>query len=392
MNNNLFNIKTKIRKNTQHKLTLDVMHKNKIDTLETEKNDLPNLKNELETLQNQKKELSTKHKSTMTDAELDLFLSIDDKIIKLQKEIDNLKNDNHKINYLLDTSDIIFEYYDSDNTNNTDINNDNNDISIHNKNIKKSKVSDFFNIKNFTNNKKAVLFDKYLELINNKKTPSSILNKDICIKCNNTLLINITEGIAICNACGEQIHIILDSEKPSYKDQSSEYSYFCYRRINHYNEWLAQFQAKETTDISPEIINKILDELKKDRITNLNTIKYTKIREILKKLKLNKFYEHVPHIINKLNGIPPPIIPIEIEDKLRTMFKEIQTPFLNNCPKKRKNFLSYSYVLHKFMQLLGLTEHLKSFPLLKSREKLYDQDQIWELICKELNWPFYRSI
>ena len=38
-----------------------------------------------------------------------------------------------------------------------------------------------------TINKKAVLFDKYLELINNKKNPPSLLNKDICIKCNNTL-------------------------------------------------------------------------------------------------------------------------------------------------------------------------------------------------------------
>ena len=30
-----------------------------------------------------------------------------------------------------------------------------------------------------------------------------------------------------------------------------------------------------------------------------------KLREILKKLKKNKYYEHVPHIINRLNGEPP---------------------------------------------------------------------------------------
>ena len=41
---------------------------------------------------------------------------------------------------------------------------------------------------------------------------------------------------------------------------------------------------------------------------------------------------------------------------------------------------------------LELDEHLKSFPLLKSREKLYDQDQIWEKICKDLNWEFIKSI
>ena len=80
------------------------------------------------------------------------------------------------------------------------------------------------------------------------------------------------------------------------------------------------------------------------------------------------------------------------EEKLRTMFKEIQTPFMKHCPKDRKNFLSYSYVLHKFVELLGLDEFLPCFPLLKSREKLLQQDRIWKQICQELKWEFIKSI
>ena len=34
------------------------------------------------------------------------------------------------------------------------------------------------------------------------------------------------------------------------------------------------------------------------------TLTNKKVREFLKKLKLNKYYEHVPHIINRLNGLP----------------------------------------------------------------------------------------
>ena len=45
----------------------------------------------------------------------------------------------------------------------------------------------------------------------------------------------------------------------------------------------------------------------------------------------------------------------ETEEELRRMFKEIQIPFAKFCPKDRKNFLSYSYVLHKFVELLELT-------------------------------------
>ena len=117
-----------------------------------------------------------------------------------------------------------------------------------------------------------------------------------------------------------------------------------------------------------------------------------KMRSILKKLNLNKYYEHTIHIINRLNGLPPPVMDRQTEEKLRAMFKEIQMPFLKHCPKDRKNFLSYSYVLYKFVELLGLDEYKKCFQLLKSRTKLYQQDKIWQQICKELKWQFIRSL
>ena len=115
-------------------------------------------------------------------------------------------------------------------------------------------------------------------------------------------------------------------------------------------------------------------------------------KEILKKLKFNKYYEHIYYIIYRLNGISPPNFSPELEEKLRNMFKEIQGPFLKHCPDKRKNFLSYSYVLFKFCQLLEKDEYLKHFSLLKSREKLHVQDQIWRKICLEVRWEFIQPI
>jgi len=82
----------------------------------------------------------------------------------------------------------------------------------------------------------------------------------------------------------------------------------------------------------------------------------------------------------------------ELEERLRHMFCQIQVPFLRHAPQERKNFLSYSYVLHKFMQLLEKDQYLESFPLLKSREKLHQQDVIWQKICEDLWWAFYKSI
>ncbi len=37
-------------------------------------------------------------------------------------------------------------------------------------------------------------------------------------------------------------------------------------------------------------------------------------------------------------------------------------------------------------------DYLQFFPLLKSNEKLYAQDQIWKKICKDLRWEFIPSV
>ena len=213
-----------------------------------------------------------------------------------------------------------------------------------------------------------------------------------CPDCETEMVFSQNEAMFTCINCGSQQFILMDSDKPSYKDPPREVSYYAYKRINHFNEWLAQFQAKESTDIPQNVFDSILIELKKERILDTNNIKGVKIREILKKLKLNKYYEHVPHIINRLNGQNAPIMNREIEEKLRYMFKEIQPSFQKYCPAGRNNFLSYSYVLYKFCELLELDEYLPCFPLLKNRDKLYIQDKIWEKICDELKWQFIRSI
>ena len=85
-------------------------------------------------------------------------------------------------------------------------------------------------------------------------------------------------------------------------------------------------------------------------------------------------------------------MPQALEERLRIMFKDIQKPFDDNCPEDRKNFLSYSYVLYKFCELLDEDQYLQYFPLLKSKSKLYAQDQIWKKICDTLRWEYIPTI
>lgn len=215
---------------------------------------------------------------------------------------------------------------------------------------------------------------------------------DKCKLCGSQTYLCEIKSELCCSKCGALSEIIIVTEKCSYSDPPREVSYFSYKRINHFNEWLAQFQAKEKTELPENIYHNIIQELKKTSYIDKSKLKYKDVRSILKKLNYNKYYEHIPHIISVITNKKAPTLDRKTEEVLRSLFKEIQIPFMNNCPPNRKNFLSYSYVLHKFCELLEFDHLLEYFPLLKSREKLHQQDIIWEKICKDLKWQYIPSL
>jgi hypothetical protein len=213
-----------------------------------------------------------------------------------------------------------------------------------------------------------------------------------CDRCNIAREELSEEGILVCPKCGSEEYMLVVSDFPSFRDPPKERNNYAYKKINHLNEILNQFQAKESTIIPEDVMNEVICEIKKRRIQNVAELTEKDMREILKKLNRSKYYEHATHILSRLNGNPPPTITPEIEEKIRAMFQEIQAPFLLYCPDDRTNFLSYSYILYKFFELLELDDYKIYFPLLKSRDRLIAHDQIWKLICDYLSWEFIQSV
>ena len=163
-----------------------------------------------------------------------------------------------------------------------------------------------------------------------------------------------------------------------------------YRRINHFMEWVHHIQG-QNSKVSRDIIEQVRTEIDKYRISK-NDISVQFIRGILKKLKLNHYYEHMYYIYSQITGAELVRLSDDLVKKMTEMFHEVQDAFVKTRPQGRKNFLSYSYVIHKFCILLNRSELVVFFPLLKSREKLIEQDRIWKTICGELNWEFTASI
>ena len=196
----------------------------------------------------------------------------------------------------------------------------------------------------------------------------------------------------ICKECGAVEYLL--GEEVGFKEEQEieKHIVYSYKRENHFNEWISQFQAKESTHVPDEVVAKLRTEFRKQKVKDLSEITHEKVKALLKKLNYAKYYEHVPYIATIVSGITPPTMPQELEDKLRLMFHSIQAPFEKHKPANRKNFLSYSFVLYKLSELLGEDQYLPCFPLLKSREKLYVQDQIWKKICDELRWEFIPTI
>ena len=388
-----FKVKSSKRSNPEARTTLDAIHNQHITHLLDEKKNIAHFKDE----QN-----SIKLKIDTTVSSTELWRLERDADV-LEKKIKSIEDGTDIMDYYLRTGDILYNYYDIQ----EQIQQGNyaqatkakpGSILAILEEVAQEETQSTPHVK--PTEKKVLqrnqLLNEYLQL----EDPSMVRNTiddyedswTVCDKCNSEMIICLNEANITCSKCGHQEALLVDTDKPSYKDPPREACYYAYKKINHFNEWLAQFQAKESTEIPDDVYDAILFQLKREQITDMSKLKPTKMREILRKMKCSKYYEHIPHIINRLNGQHAPFMSREDEERLRHMFREIQPSFKKHCPKGRRNFLSYSYVLYKFCELLEMDEYLACFPLLKNRDKLYLQDKTWQLICEDQKWMYIRTV
>jgi len=238
------------------------------------------------------------------------------------------------------------------------------------------------------------ILERYQENIEGKMKRSSLDDGcDYCLKCNTLKIVLSSDATFVCPQCGESESFIDTSVKNLSYGQTIEVTSASYNRANHFREWLNQFQGKERTKVPNKVYLLLIEEFKKHHKNQVKYVTPKRVREYLRKLKISDWYEHIPHIVQRLTGIPPPCMSKDQEDRLIRMFLQIQEPFFRIPKDKRKrvNFLSYSYVLYKFCELTDQDEFLKCFSLLKSDENILKHDEIWKMICQELEWQYYET-
>ncbi len=416
-------IKTKKKIVQDTRVTLDAKHKENVQKIAQKTEDLPTLESNRDLLIRRLEIINETGDKTRIREKYEL----EDKIAEINKEIEIIRSKKPEIDYFLSVGPLLYEYYDSKEK----WSQQNEPVKQSKKPVSSHSILSYFSTEpecteNVHKKQESVpgeekvksreqIMDLYLHHTDDKHLVSFTEDRDVenYCECGAEKIQDIGDAVTFCKGCGKLEKILVDSDKPSYKDPPKEIQYYAYKPINHFNELLSQFQGKESTEIPAEVYEAIKTELRKEKIyitadeinkreKNSETeraleharlyLTPKKLREILKKCNMTRYYEHNAHIIYRLTGIPPPCMSRENEERLRSLFKEILPPWMKYCPPWRSNLPNYAYVLYKLCELLSLDEFLPYFNLLKSREKLFQHDEIWKKMCNELGWEFIKSI
>jgi len=280
-------------------ITIDAKHNEMINYFKSLQESIPLLKDELKKLT---AEYNNKDSSKKNDIEYILYRdSLKENILNIKNKINSISNNEELNNYYLNVGTLLHSYYENiENSKNNENNIENfeeNLLNYNDENIEEftenfdddfsdndkeeNKKENFNSVLHFFNNrekdneekiidelipenktetgvytsmkisdfvkeeskfKKKNILDEYLQKIDPNYVSKIKIDMNICKcpKCDIEMILYPSDGIQICDGCGYQQNILIESDKPSFKDPPMEVCYFSYKRINHYNEFSIQ--------------------------------------------------------------------------------------------------------------------------------------------------------
>ena len=218
---------------------------------------------------------------------------------------------------------------------------------------------------------------------------------DVC-ECGTKMAIQSNSSEMMCLRCGMMTKLIgsVTEESQLFAQEGNRVAHGSYDPSRHCKFWIERIQAKESTVIPEEYINRIKESIKKDRLSNLKNISVKQFRMYLKQNDLSKLNDHIPLIKKIITGyIPPQLTHMEMQllfiyfDKATKTYEAIK-------PNNKKNSLYYPFLIYKILDIIIKDEAKKRGLLssihLQSYETLVENDTIWQQICAENKCFEYR--
>ena len=212
-----------------NKSTLNNHHRIILNKFKKESKKLPKYKSDLEKLKNKFTKINKKKDKKCTDKEIDMKFELKEQIDILKAKIENIEKKNSQKQYFLNTFDYLNDYFINRNTcSECDVSEpEDSQNSSGLLNFFKKKDENQISMDKFINKKNKVknsdLYEKYLNKIDPRYSGKYefVQNFDLCHQCKIKKMLIQNEGRYVCLGCGRSENIIIDSEKPSYKEAMS---------------------------------------------------------------------------------------------------------------------------------------------------------------------------
>lgn len=206
-------------------------------------------------------------------------------------------------------------------------------------------------------------------LIHNKNE-----NIQYCINCNNEI------DDSICKTCS----LINKSLEIQNTYEMKENIRTNYNRLNHMRKIIKQIQGIKSMNISLSVIEQIRKRVDYERI-NYNELTNTKIKIILKLLKLCKYVEQCTFIfvVFKKKSIH---FSDELNERILNTFIKLEKPFsIYIMNANRKNFFNYLFLLNQILIYLGERSIHEFLPDIKNQTHENDEILLFNKLIKEID-------
>lgn len=253
--------------------------------------------------------------------------------------------------------------------------------------------------------KKYVDLKEYFRIIGTPRIEEIVKPKIVCNDCGNRKNYEIIENKTfICNDCGFQEDYL--NNLSSFKDVnrvniSSKYTYE--RRI-HFRDCINQYQGKQNSTVTQEVLNDIEKQLRSHGLENLqgSTLeeRWTKVSKdhillFLKETGHTKHYEDVFLIFHKITGKKLDDISY-LEPKLMEDFDKLSILYDKKFKQgqkvvTRKSFINTQYVLYQLLRRHRHQCRKEDFNILKTLDRKSWHDEICKDLFEELGWNFFPS-
>lgn len=351
-----------LKKKKQQTQDIFEIHNQILKILDDEYNKLPELKN---------KEKSLKWILENTNNSIEKSKAYKE-ITKIQNEITLIEMGYREAKYLYSIEPIIEEY---------------NNI------LNEPIVVDFMN--NKTNNRKEQLknnLSKFLSIakdyINVKPLETKKINT-FCVECNIELQKE-DDFLFVCPLCGFTIKHFASISSYQENNRMNVSQRYIYDKKAHFGDSIKKYQSKQNTTISKNVYDDLWNKIHNHDIP-VKKITKDHLYDFLKNTGHSDHYEDINLIYSEITKNPPNDISY-IEQKLFSLFDQIDPVYERIKPEGRTNFLNGQYVLFKLLQKLKHPCNEDEFYILKTREKMLEHDQIWKKICTELSWTYIATV